>query len=99
MNELKNLTNVVLEKLGKLVHKKKLYSRLFFYLINHNIIIVQVRYITIETKRSYPYWIQWFFPHAYHQGLHRSIHAEKETRYIQYTGRFFCFNSTVSFTW
>ena len=27
-----------------------------------------------------------------------STHAEKETRYIQH-GRFFCFNSTVSYTY
>jgi len=31
-------------------------------------------------------------------GLHLSIRAENETRYIQY-GRFFCFNSTVSYTY
>ena len=46
MNKLKNLTNVVIGKLGKLVHKQNY----FFYFINYNIIIVQVRYISIETK-------------------------------------------------
>jgi len=47
MDELKNLTNVVIGKLGT-----KLFSRLFLYFINYNIIIAQVRYITtcIETK-------------------------------------------------
>jgi hypothetical protein len=46
MNKLKNLTNVVIGKLGKLVHKQNY----LFYFINYNIIIVQVRYISIETK-------------------------------------------------
>jgi hypothetical protein len=46
MNKLKNLTNVVIGKLGKLVHKQNYFS----YFINYNIIIVQVRYISIETK-------------------------------------------------
>ena len=56
MNELKNRTNVVIEKVGKLglVHKKKTnkkqFSRIFVYLKNYSIIIVQVRYITIETN-------------------------------------------------
>jgi len=50
MNELKNVTNVVIGKLGKLVHKQKCSHNFFFYLINYNINIVQVRYITIETK-------------------------------------------------
>jgi hypothetical protein len=36
------LTNVVTGKLGKLVHKQN---------CSHGIIIVQVRYITIETKK------------------------------------------------
>jgi hypothetical protein len=40
-NELKNLTNVVI---GNCSHD------FLFYSINYNIIIVQVRYITIETK-------------------------------------------------
>jgi len=42
MNELKTLTNVVIRKLGKLVHKK--IKLCFFFLI------VQVRYIIFETK-------------------------------------------------
>ena len=49
MNELKNLTNVVIKKLGKLVHKQNCFSR-FFIFMNYNIIVVQVRYISIETK-------------------------------------------------
>ena len=48
MNELKNLTNVVIGKLGKLVHKQNC-SHDFFYFINYNIIL-QLRYITIGTK-------------------------------------------------
>ena len=50
MNELKNLTNVVIGKLGKLVHKQNCSHYFFFYFINYNIIIVQVRHINIETK-------------------------------------------------
>jgi len=96
------LTNVVIEKLGKLVHTT------FFggYFINYNIIIVQVRYITIETKEAARIeYNRFLFPHEYsgegrgakHQGLHLSINAEKETRYIQFQ-QLFCFNSTVSNT-
>jgi hypothetical protein len=59
----------------------------------HNTIIVQVRYIIIETKecaRIGYYGI--LFPHSYsgdglgttHLSLNLSTHAEKETRYIQY---------------
>ena len=50
MNELKNLTNVVIGKLGKLVHKQTCSHDFFFYFINYKIIIVQVRCITSETK-------------------------------------------------
>jgi hypothetical protein len=42
-------------KLGKLVNKQNVLT-MFFYFINYNIIIVQVRYITIET-RGCLYWI------------------------------------------
>jgi hypothetical protein len=49
MNELKNLTNVTMGKLGKLLHKQNC-SQDFFYIINYSIVIVQVRCITIETK-------------------------------------------------
>ena len=45
-NRLKNLTNVVKGKLGKLVHKQNC-SQDLFYFINYNIIILQVRSITI----------------------------------------------------
>jgi len=65
MNELKNLTNVVIGKLGKLGHKK-LFSRLFLLFINYNIIIVQVGYITIETKEVARIGYKGFlFPHSY----------------------------------
>jgi hypothetical protein len=50
MNELKNLTNVVIGKLGKLVHKQDCSRDFYFYFMNYNITIVRVRYITIETK-------------------------------------------------
>ena len=42
MNELKNLTNVVIGNLGKLVHKQNCSHNFLFYFINYNIIIVQV---------------------------------------------------------
>jgi hypothetical protein len=63
---------------------------LFF---SNNTIIVQVRYIIIETKEVARIGYNGFlFPHEYsgngigatHLGLHLSTHAEKETRYIQY---------------
>ena len=47
-----HLTNVVLGKLGILVHKQN-YSHDYFFLyfiINYGIIIVLIRYITNETK-------------------------------------------------
>jgi hypothetical protein len=50
MNAIKNLTNVVIGKLGKLSHKQNCSHNFYFY-INHNIIIVQVRYINIERKQ------------------------------------------------
>jgi hypothetical protein len=54
MNELKNLTNVAIGKLGKLVHKQSCsYAFFLFYELHfmmYYMIIVQVRYITIETK-------------------------------------------------
>ena len=60
----------------------------------NNTIIVQVRYIIIETKEfSRIGYNVFLFPHSYsgdglgamHLGLHLSTHAEKETRYIQYS--------------
>ena len=48
INNLKNLTKVVIEKIGKL-SQTKLFLRLF-YVRNHNIIVAQVRYIIIETR-------------------------------------------------
>jgi hypothetical protein len=65
MNGLKNLTNVVIEKLGKLVHKQNCLTTLFHF-INYNIIIVQVRYITVETKEVTRIGYNGFlFPHEY----------------------------------
>jgi hypothetical protein len=54
-DSVKNLTNVVIGKLGKLGHKQNC-SHDFFIFFNYNIIIVQVRYITIERKDVVPYW-------------------------------------------
>jgi hypothetical protein len=54
-DSVKNLTNVVIGKLGKLGHKQNC-SHDFFIFLNYNIIIVQVRYITIERKDVVPYW-------------------------------------------
>ena len=48
MNEVKNLTNVVIGKLGILAHKQTVLTTVLFYFINYNIIIAQVRYIIIE---------------------------------------------------
>jgi hypothetical protein len=45
MNELKNLTNVVIGNLGKLVHKQNCSHNFLFYFINYNIIIVQVTHL------------------------------------------------------
>ena len=81
-NELKNLTNVVI---GNCSHD------FLFYSINYNIIIVQVRYITIETKEvAHIGYNEFPFPHySYSLGegigaRHLISHAEKETRFIQY---------------
>jgi len=50
INKLKNLTNVVIAKLGKLVHKQNCSHDFLFYFIDNSIFNEQVRYITIETK-------------------------------------------------
>jgi hypothetical protein len=69
---------------------KNICHTIYFF---NNIIIVQVRYIIIETKEFARIGYNGFlFPHSYsgdglgatHLGLHPSTHAEKETRYIQY---------------
>jgi hypothetical protein len=52
MNELENLTNVVIGKLGKHVHKQNYIRNFEKKKKNYNIIIVQVRYITFETKED-----------------------------------------------
>ena len=81
MNELKNLTNVVIGKLGKLVHKQDCSRDFYFYFMNYNITIVRVRYITIETKKLSVMDITGFFfgnshsgggIRATHLGLHLS---------------------------
>ena len=72
----------------------------------NNTIIVQVRYIIIETKELARIGYNGLlFPHSYsgdglggtHIGLHLSPHAKKKP-VISNTGRFLCFNSTVSYT-
>jgi hypothetical protein len=61
MNELKNLNNGVIGKLGV----ARLQAKLFFNFINYNIIIVQVRYITIETKEVASFgYNRFLFPHS-----------------------------------
>ena len=78
-NKVTNLTNVLVEKFGKLVDKQNCSYIFLFYFINFNIIIVQVRYITIETKEvahiGYNGFLYFF---------RMSTNAEKETCYIQY---------------
>ena len=75
------------------------YHLVFF----NNTIIVQVRYIIIETKEVARIGYNGFlFPHSYSgDGLcatHLGLHAKKKP-VISNTGRFFCFNSTVSYTY
>ena len=69
-----------------------------------NTIIVQVRYIIIERKKFARIEYNGFlFPHSYsgdglcatNLGLHL---MRKKNPVISNTGRFFCFNSTVSYT-
>lgn len=50
MNELNNLSNVVIGKLANLVNKQSCSHDFFCYFINYIISIVQVRYIIIKTK-------------------------------------------------
>ena len=62
MNEFKNLTNVVIGKLGKLDdHKQNCFHDFCKYFINYNIIIVHVRYIIIETKEVFSIGCSGFF--------------------------------------
>ena len=67
----------------------------------------KVRYIIIETKEFARIgYNRFLFQHSYsgdglgtmHLGRHLSTHAEKKP-VISNTGRFFCFNSTVSYTY
>ena len=79
------MTNDVMGKLGKLVHKQNC-SHDFFYFINYNIIIVQVRYITIESKEVPILDITGFYfcTSTQVRALMLSTYAEKEARHIQY---------------
>jgi hypothetical protein len=80
MNELKNLTNVVLGKLGKLVNKQNCYHDLFF-IINYNSIIVQVRCITIETKEVARIGYNGFLlPHSYLGEGHGATQKKKAVK-------------------
>ena len=75
MNEHKNLTNVVIGKLGKLVHKQNC-SHDFFIFINYNIIIVQVRYLTIETNEATRIvYNEFLFPHSYSSDKRNPLHS------------------------
>jgi hypothetical protein len=60
MNELKNSTNVVIGKLGKLVQKQNC-SHDFFYFINHVIVIVQDT-LLLKQKKLPVLDITGFFP-------------------------------------
>ena len=68
---------------------KNICHTIYFF---NNTIIVQVRYIIIETKEvARNGYNGYLFPHSYsgdglgatHLGLHLSTHVEKETRYIK----------------
>ena len=70
-----------------------LFSLLLFYFINNNIIIVHVRYITIETKEVVHIgYNRFLFPYSYlgeglsamHLSLSLSTYSENKTRYIKY---------------
>ena len=57
---------------------------------------VYIGYSTIETKEADRIgYNEFLFPHEYSGEGRAQIHAEKETRYIRYTGKFFCFNNNV----
>ena len=79
------VTNAVIGRLGKLVHKQNC-SHDFFLNSIYNIIIIKVRYITIETKEVTRIAYKGFlYPLSYsgdhegigvtHLGLHPSTHA------------------------
>jgi hypothetical protein len=105
MNELKNLTNVVIGKLDKLVHKQNCSHNFLFYFINYKIIIILVRYITIETKEVACIGYNGFlFLHSYSVEGIGAMHLTsaftcvlmgKKKPVISNMGCFFCFNSTV----
>ena len=95
----KNLLIVVLFGFLNIKSVKIWYGIYFF----NNTIIVQVRYIIIETKEFARIGYNGFlFPHSYsgdglgatHLGLNLSTHAKKNP-VISNTGHFFRFNSTV----
>ena len=87
----KNLTNVVIGKLGKLVHKQNCSHGFLFYLINYSIIIVQVRYKTIETKEIARMGYNMFlFPHEYCRRRPRCVIYNKKKQ-TQKSIRMNCF--------
>jgi hypothetical protein len=63
-----------------------------YHLFWNDTVIVQVGYITIETKQTSRIGNNTFL--LAHLGLHLSTQVEKEPRYVQYD-RFFYLNSTV----
>ena len=87
------MTNVVIWKLDKLVHKQSGSHDLLFYFINNSIIIVQVRYFTIETKEVAVLDIAGF---CYH--IRTQVKAEV-LRKLSFTCALVRFNSTVSYTY
>ena len=68
------ICNVVIGKLGKLVHKQKCSHDFLFYFINYSIIIVQVRYIIIETKKLSSIGYNWFLSLHEYSGEGRGTH-------------------------
>ena len=102
-NEVKNLTNVAIGKLCKLVHKQNC-SHDFKKKKHSNIIIVEVRYITLPLKQKtlpvldIPHSYSAEDPGATQFDLHLSTDVEIEIRYTQYEPLLFFCSSTVSYT-
>jgi hypothetical protein len=65
--------------------------------MNYSIIIVQVRYSTIETKEVAVLYIMGFVFHIRTQ-VKALVPMRKNKPVISNTGNFFCFNSNVSYT-
>ena len=80
MKELKNLTNVVIEKLGKPVYKENCYQDFFilFYKLQCILVLVTPRiFLLLYNKKIRGVT-------STRLGLHPSTHVEKEIHYIQY---------------